>query len=387
VTFGTSLASFTTTHFSFYAVVTMGSSSGGDGGSHGDAASNADSGTAPCGSGCTNSAGSCTGGVCTCPTGYSTCNNVCVNEQLDDSNCGGCGIKCDESCTAGECEVTFSSTESAVALAVDATNLYWVNSSGSVVKVAISGGSTTTLATGQNSPQAIALDSANVYWTTTDGNVATVPKSSTGSATPSDVASGQSGILGLAISGGNAYWGASGDADYEIRTVPTSGTGAPTLVSAFSSGPAYGVAVDSTSVYWTTKSGLFSAALGGMGDSGAPVTSLGGLGGNGVVALAIDSSNAYWGSFAAGGGTLQKVAKTGGGATQLASGQFGPNGLAVDSSSIYWTTQAGLVLKLPLSGGSPTTLASVSNGGTGIVVDATTVYWASGNTVQKITPK
>jgi len=339
-----------------------------------------------------------------CPTGYSTCDNICVNEQLDVMNCGGCGIACAESCISGECQVTLSSSESAVALAVDASALYWVNSSGSVVSIPLSGGSTTTLATGQNSPLAIALDGSNVYWTTTDGNIVAVGKSG---GTPKTILTGQGGIVGLAVASGEAFWGAQADGiNYQIRgtTLPAGGA---TIVIAETDGAAYGIAADATNVYWSTKAALYSALISGgtmtaLDAGGPPATRLasvgattGSTGSAPVVALAIDSSDIYWGTFGAtaagpggtGTGTVQKIGLTGSGEQGLASGQSGPNGLAIDDKSIYWTTGLGLVLKLPLGGGTPSTLASTSNGGTGIVVDGTTVYWGSGNTVQKITPK
>ena len=378
--FGSSLATLSTSHFSFYGVFTTGGSFG-SGGGQGDGGA-----AQPCADGCTNSAGSCVDNVCTCPTGYTTCNNVCVNTELDDMNCGGCGIACAESCTQGECVVTLSSSESAIAVAVDSSALYWANSSGSIVKVAIAGGTPVTLASSLNAPGGIALDSSNVYFTLGNGNVESIPKAG---GSPLTIASGQTGVLGVAVSNGHVYWAASdGDLVYKVWTVPVAGAGGASLV-AEASGAALALAVDSHNVYWTTKTGLFSASLSTIGkfDGGSPVTSLGTSGGNGVAALAIDSSEAYWGTFAPGTGTVQKVALTGGSTTQLASGQYGPNGLAVDGASIYWTTQEGLVLKLPVAGGTPSTLASVSNGGTGIVVDSTSVYWASGNTVQKITPK
>jgi hypothetical protein len=53
-------------------------------------------------------------------------------------------------------------------IAVDGTSVYWTNfgiPTGAVMKVPISGGAPTTLASGQDFPQGIAVDGTSVYWT------------------------------------------------------------------------------------------------------------------------------------------------------------------------------------------------------------------------------
>ena len=75
----------------------------------------------------------------------------------------------------------------------------------------------------------------------------------------------------------------------------------------------------------------------------------------------------------------------GGAPIVLASGQVFPNAIAVDATSVYWTTgSGGSVMKVPLTGGVPTTLASGQATPDGIAVDATSVYWVNSGVLDPI---
>jgi hypothetical protein len=94
--------------------------------------------------------------------------------------------------------------------------------------------------------------------------------------------------------------------------------------------------------------------------------------------IAVGGGYVYWTNTV--GGQVSRVALAGGKPTVLASGLQRPWGIAVDSTSVYWTTDAqnGLVMQLPLAGGRPKILASGRRFPHQIVVDRSTVYWTEG---------
>jgi len=148
-----------------------------------------------------------------------------------------------------------------------------------------------------------------------------------------------------------------------------------------------GVVVDLTNVYWVDyidgsvrKAPI--AAKGGGGSSILPPIDLEAGTTPGPVALAIDAHNVYWADSAA--GTVNQMPLAGGTVTVLATGTW-PNAVAVDSKvvakNVYWVDYVdGTVNKVPVAtadGGTPVNvvLAPSETQPWSIAIDATNVYW------------
>lgn len=211
-------------------------------------------------------------------------------------------------------------------------------------------------------------------------------------------------FVGLALDAKRVYYATEGANSGVVGSLPKSGGAATILASGLIR--AYAVAVDGTSVYWTSSGAgpdFHVAAMSGAVMK-APLA-----GGNATTlasglacpsALTVDGTSIYW----VDGDRLMNAPVEGGPSRVLARwtspfvepcGTSGgpplpvvPNGIAVDRTSVYFTTGitplafgaapsgvSGMVMKVPLGGGDPVALASGLTSPTSVVIDGTSVYW------------
>jgi hypothetical protein len=220
-------------------------------------------------------------------------------------------------------------------LTVDATNLYW--SSNGIKQMPLAGGTTHTLYTG-NSSYTLANDGAHVYTTTFDPNLPL-----------------GGNLVSVPIGGGTV-------------SLPAGGYGE--------------VAVDARYIYYTTynqasinNSTIARIPVGG----GSPVTLYTGAEAYTDLAktIAIDATYVYLSGYES--GQIVRVPIAGGAPLVLAQSGL-PEGLAVDSSYVYWVTTGGegtvngACMKVPIGGGTPITVASGLDFPVAVAVDSTSVY-------------
>lgn len=179
---------------------------------------------------------------------------------------------------------------------------------------------------------------------------------------------------GIAVDSTSVYW--TDRYDSAVMRVSKGGGSPTTLASGRMS--LFDITVDSSAVYWTENAAVPMGAVMSVPLAGGMPTTLA-SGQAAPFGIAVDATQVYWADTSVSGapGSVMSIAVTGGTPATLSSGQSLPTGVAVDSTSVYWTDYAstGTVMSAPKGGGNPTTLVSTSSRAGDLAVDSANVYW------------
>jgi hypothetical protein len=312
----------------------------------------------------------------------------CGDVNRDGHNCGVCGHDClGGACSAGVCMpvVLFSENNGTPqGIAVDDTNVYWVETEGSVRMAPKAGGAATLLATEPRGPTALVLDSGVLYWVS---QAATLRRLRLGDAAPTTLASLGGESFGVAVDATYVYWTAiaqNPDGSPAGTVGAMAKVGGATLPIASSQNAPGGVVLGGGGVYWVDLDSQLpqgtSSLLRGSLDGGAPTTIFPPSAQSSPVAdaIAVDATYVYFTS----GGNLYKAPLAAGPATILASG-LDATALAVDDSGVYAVVRSA-VLKAPLAGGVALTMTQGLFNPRGLALDAQAVYFTDFDVVMKI---
>ncbi|HEX8794314.1 MAG TPA: hypothetical protein VF765_25395, partial [Polyangiaceae bacterium] len=327
----------------------------------------------------------CRAGVLDCSSGAPVCNDAgpkadetpcggggnvccgasCVDTASDAADCGRCRHDCQGgACAAGTCQAFVLATSPyPTTIAVDSSGVYFTDYDLGVI-VRVSGGTQTVVASSLDSPFDVTLDATSLYWIDTSGlSIMQMPKAG---GTPVTVAVPGGYISGIAVDSSSVYW-----TDPSSATVEKAPLGGGAVTTLFSSAAPGDIAVDATSVYWAWQSGVSMGPLGG-----GTQTTLAGA--SQPAGIAVDATFVYWSDQA----SISRAPIGGGTVTTLVSGgtTWGP--VTIDATNLYVLDRGGSLVSVPLAGGSAKTLWSgtLSIAAQSLASDATSLYWPDVNT-------
>jgi hypothetical protein len=273
-------------------------------------------------------------------------------------------------------------------LAVDGNAVYWADQAQGtrVMKVGLSGGAATVLATGGDKRTCVAIDAANAYYFSRDNDggagdtIWKVPLDGSGAASP--VATNQHVKGSLVAEGGFVYFVTDlyGPMDMAftgmdaIVRIPVGG-GTSEVLFAGVTPEAAGLAVDADHLYFSDQTGVFARPKAGGSNTPFGMSSIQGS------AFAVDGKHLVLVEVSAiGMGDLALYSLDGTGRVVLSS-KLAASPLALDGSGVY-AKQDNHLVRFALDGKSQTTLTTTAP--RAIALDAGNIYFTDGASILKL---
>jgi hypothetical protein len=207
-------------------------------------------------------------------------------------------------------------------------------------------------------------------------------------ADPCPMAVGLNHPFAMTVDETNVYWVETGDAtdaNGSVKACPVSGCGAgPTVYASLQDAPG-SIAVDAQNVYWGTGGGagsgaIWSCAIGGCGGKPTKLVDA-----DTPFGIAVDSTYVYWAEFYS--QTVNRAPIAGGSSSyvwdagSVSGGGTPPNGasqLVIDTGFVYVNDQNASVFRVAIGGGSLVSMFTDPNGSGvgifGLAVDSNDVY-------------
>lgn len=268
-------------------------------------------------------------------------------------------------------------------IASDGAYVYWANfgdganATGSLMRVAVDGGTPEELESGLFGPTEVGLDDANVYWitvgnTVANGGVYMRPKQ--GGATTA-LLEDYAQVYDLVVvpSPARVYFTCGlcdGTTQGQVAYIPVAG-GAPTVIAS-DQGTPWAITAASGSLFWVNRDANQVMTSDLEGSSVSPVTE----DASGPDGIAVAGSKVYW--ITSSGDRIDRMVVTGGEVEPVAEGASYGQGIAVDSANIYWFAGASL-MRLPITLGEPTAYVSGQSFALGVTLDTEHVFWTDYN--------
>jgi hypothetical protein len=322
-----------------------------------------------------------------CGAGLTACGDACANLANDSTNCGACAHDClGGACTSGTCQpvqvADLTSFPSPLAIAVSKTTAFFTTAQGLIGSVPTGGGAVTMLVSGSGLPRHVAVNATNIYWV--DDSLGKLMTCAIDGSNLTTLAAGLPFPWDLSLDATNAYFTARYDFDggttgYVEQCAIGGCAGKPTVFDSFS-GASGGVRVLGSTLVWVEEDGFVeSCPTSGCGPTGPVLLA------SGVAqpqSAAENGSSVFWVDQASGQiqgcpapcATPTLVYTL---ASSSLDGQYS-NPLAADSENVYFPDENGQIDACPVGGcglHAPTVLASGQGDVYGIAVDNVAVYW------------